>query len=132
MKEGEQRLIDRRFRKICESLAITYDNGLGFHSIPYIHPYCAAILLLHLVSSSARFYQYVSFQGCLTCLHSGRGFHFCRQCRTANSSCKSIPGSANWPSQAHWHLNVSITRKLIALIEPGAACHLSSGYFNNQ
>jgi len=44
--------------------------------------------------------------------------------RTANPHCKSVPGSAGWPSDAAWHrFNESTGGRLLRASPRGALCH---------
>lgn len=43
---------------------------------------------------------------------------------TSNSTCKKLPGDADWPSSSVWaSLNTTVEGRLIASVPLGAYCH---------
>ncbi len=50
-----------------------------------------------------------------------------------SSSCKAIPSSSTWPSDAQWNaLNASISSQLLAPLPPAAVCEPSLSVYNND
>ena len=50
-----------------------------------------------------------------------------------NSTCKSTPGSKDWPSDAEWaQLNRTLSGRLLKPSPPGAVCHADQSTFDTE